>query len=52
MQKQLESMDKDQVRNMLSAFGQKPSEAEVNRIINRVESTKKKNKISKTKGKK
>ena len=33
-QKQMEVPDKEQVRNMLSALGQKPSEEQVNRFIN------------------
>ncbi|CAH1755697.1 7434_t:CDS:10 [Entrophospora sp. SA101] len=33
-QKQMGEPDKEQVRNMLSALGQKPSEEKVNRIIN------------------
>lgn len=32
-QKQYEKMNKDQVRNMLSAFGKKPSEEQVNKIV-------------------
>jgi len=34
--------DKEQVRNMLSALGQKPSEEKVNRIINMTKSAEKK----------
>ena len=41
-QKQMEKPDKEQVRNMLSALGQKPSEEKVNRIINMTKSAEKK----------
>jgi len=41
-QKQIKTMDKEQIRNMLSAFGQKPSEEQVNRIVNTVKSMNKK----------
>jgi len=42
VKKQMEELDKDQVRNMLSAFGQKPSEEQVNRIVSMTENVKKK----------
>lgn len=54
-QKKIETPDKEQVRNMLSALGQKPSEQQVNRFINTIkkqESKKKPTKASKKKNKK
>ena len=47
LQKKMEKPDKEQVRNMLSALGQKPSEAQVNRFIGMAENIKKK-KVRKT----
>lgn len=47
----MEELDKDQVRNMLSAFGQKPSEEQVNRIVSMTENVKKK-KMKKVKSQK
>jgi uncharacterized protein YneF (UPF0154 family) len=35
-QKKMETPDKQQVRNMLSALGKKPSEQQVNRFINTI----------------
>ncbi|CAJ0748995.1 10396_t:CDS:2 [Entrophospora sp. SA101] len=46
VKKQLENVDKDQVKNMLSAMGKKPSPEQVNRILSNVENMKTK----KTKG--
>ena len=43
-QKQMETPDKEQVKNMLSALGQKPSEEQVNRFINMTKSRKEKDK--------
>jgi uncharacterized protein YneF (UPF0154 family) len=54
-QKKMEIPDKEQVRNMLSALGQKPSEQQVNRFINTIkkqETKKKPTKNSKKKNKK
>jgi Ca2+-binding EF-hand superfamily protein len=51
----MEIPDKEQVRNMLSALGQKPSEQQVNRFINTIkkqETKKKPTKNSKKKNKK
>ncbi|CAI2165513.1 2661_t:CDS:2 [Funneliformis geosporum] len=42
MQEQMESLDKDQIRSTLSSLGQRPSEEQINRIINLTESAKKK----------
>jgi len=41
-QKKMEEPDKEQVRNMLSALGKKPSEEQVNRFINMTKSSAKK----------
>lgn len=41
-QKKMEEPDKEQVRNMLSALGRKPSEEQVNRFINMSKSPAKK----------
>ena len=38
----MENPDKEQVRNMLSALGKKPSEEQVNRFINMAKSSVKK----------
>ncbi|MEG7978987.1 MAG: YneF family protein [Mollicutes bacterium UO1] len=51
-QKQMEKPNKEQVRNMLSALGQKPSEEQVNRFINMTENLKKKKKPDKAPKKK
>lgn len=54
-QRKTETPDKEQVRNMLSALGQKPSEQQVNRFINTIkkqEIRKKPTKNSKKKNKK
>jgi len=40
--KKMENPDKEQVRNMLSALGKKPSEEQVNRFINMAKSSVKK----------
>ena len=40
----MEEPDKEQVRNMLSALGKKPSEEQVNRFINMTKSSAKKDK--------
>jgi hypothetical protein len=40
----METPDKEQVRNMLSALGQKPSEEQVNRFINLAKKRQEKNK--------
>jgi len=40
----MEKPDKEQVRNMLSALGKKPSEEQVNRFINMTKSSAKKGK--------
>ena len=48
-QKQMEKPDKEQVRNMLSALGKKPSEEQVNRFINMTKSAEKKKKEQKPK---
>jgi uncharacterized protein YneF (UPF0154 family) len=52
LQKQMEKPDKEQVRNMLSALGQKPSEAQVNRFISMTTENIKKKKVRKTAPKK
>jgi len=41
-QKKMEEPDKEQVRNMLTALGKKPSEEQVNRFINMAKSSVKK----------
>jgi len=41
-QKKMETPDKKQVRNMLSALGRKPSEEQVNRFINMTKKAEKK----------
>jgi uncharacterized protein YneF (UPF0154 family) len=41
-QKKMEKPDKEQVRNMLSALGKKPSEEQVNRFINMAKGAEKK----------
>ena len=41
-QKRTKDLKKDEIRNMLSAMGRKPSEEEVNRIIGMAENMKKK----------
>jgi len=51
-QNKMEKPDKEQVRNMLSALGQKPSEAQVNRFISMTENLKKKKKSVKVAPKK
>ena len=43
LQKQMEEPDKEQVRNMLSALGKKPSEEQVNRFISMAKNSAKKN---------
>lgn len=43
-QKQMETPDKEQIKNMLSALGQKPSEEQVNRFINMTKGRKEKDK--------
>ena len=48
-QKKMEKPDKEQVRNMLSALGRKPSEEQVNRFINLTKERQKKKKPAKTK---
>ncbi len=40
--KKIEEPDKEQVRNMLSALGKKPSEEQVNRFINMAKNSKEK----------
>lgn len=52
--KKIEEPDKEQVRNMLSALGKKPSEEQVNRFINMAKNSKEKanNKPKKTSDKK
>jgi len=45
----MEKPDKEQVRNMLSALGKKPSEEQVNRFINMTKSAEKKKKEQKPK---
>ena len=42
LQEQVESFNKEQIRNTLASLGQKPSEEQINRIISMTESTKKK----------
>jgi len=42
-QKEMKEPDKEQVRNMLSSLGRKPSEEQVNRFINMTKSSAKKN---------
>jgi uncharacterized protein YneF (UPF0154 family) len=42
LQEQMESFDKEQIRNTLASLGQKPSEEKINRIISMAESAKKK----------
>lgn len=49
MKKQLETLDKDQLRNMASAFGRKPSEEQLNKMMQSVENLKKKSKLKKPK---
>ncbi|WNE41036.1 MAG: Co-chaperone protein DjlA [Mycoplasmataceae bacterium] len=52
LRKKMESPDKEQVKNMLSALGQKPSEEQVNRFMNIVskkKESKKPKKVSKKK---
>jgi uncharacterized protein YneF (UPF0154 family) len=44
LQKKMEEPDKEQVRNMLSALGKKPSEEQVNRFINMAKNSAKKGK--------
>jgi uncharacterized protein YneF (UPF0154 family) len=44
LQKQLDSVNKEQVKNMFSAFGRKPSEEQVNKMMKAVENMKKKSK--------
>ena len=39
----MEEPDKEQIRNMLSAMGRKPSEEQVNRFISMAKSSAKKN---------
>ncbi|CAG8588305.1 10036_t:CDS:2 [Paraglomus occultum] len=51
-QKQMEKPDKEQVRNMLSALGRKPSEEQVNRFINMAKERQAKKKLAKTPKKK
>ncbi|MDR1670844.1 MAG: YneF family protein [Spiroplasmataceae bacterium] len=55
-EKKMGNPDKEQVRNMLSALGQKPSEEQINRFINMTKKQDKKSakvsKISKKKNKK
>ena len=41
-QKQTKNLKKEEIKNMLSAMGRKPSEEEVNRIIGMAENMKKK----------
>ena len=51
MKKQLETLDKDQLRNMSSALGRKLSEEQLNKMLESVENLKKKSKIKKPKKK-
>ena len=48
-QKQMGEPDREQVRNMLSALGQRPSEEKVNRFINLTKERQEKKKPVKTK---
>ena len=48
----MEEPDKEQVRNMLSALGKKPSEEQVNRFINTIKKQEGKKKPTKTPKKK
>jgi len=41
-QEQVESFNKEQIRNTLASLGQKPSEEQINRIISMTKSAKKK----------
>jgi uncharacterized protein YneF (UPF0154 family) len=50
--KRIETPDKEQVKNMLTALGQKPSEEQVNRFINLAKSQQDKNKPAKSTKKK
>ena len=45
----MEEPDREQVRNMLSALGQKPSEEKVNRFINMTKNSVEKKKTQKPK---
>jgi uncharacterized protein YneF (UPF0154 family) len=49
MKKQLETFDKDQLRNMSSALGRKLSEEQLNKMLESVENLKKKSKLKKPK---
>ena len=49
-QKKMEEPDKEQVRNMLSALGKKPSEEQVNRFINMAKNSAKKGQNNSKKG--
>ena len=49
LQKQLDSVNKEQVKNMFSAFGRKPSEEQINKMMKTVEKMKKKSKSKKKK---
>jgi uncharacterized protein YneF (UPF0154 family) len=51
-QERTKDLKKDEIRNMLSAMGRKPSEEEVNRIIGMAENMKKKVEKEKKKPKK
>jgi uncharacterized protein YneF (UPF0154 family) len=50
--RQMETPDKEQIRNMLIAVGQKPSEEKVNRFINLTKVQQKKKKLAKKTSKK
>jgi uncharacterized protein YneF (UPF0154 family) len=48
-QKNFDSMGKDQIKDMLSAFGKSPSKEQVNRIVNTMENIKKKKSLKEKK---
>jgi len=49
LQKQLESMDREQIKSMSSAFGRNLSEEQINKVMNTIEGLKKKKKEPKKK---